>query len=131
MSVLRSGVKKLVAQAERLDKRLVAFGICAFQVIEEITAVVDHAKKAVTRAKILFMGFEVLRQFFDALGQHGDLHVAGTGVALVALCWFADCGFVELAHGSFGFGLVARRSTGTRTKPKMQWPAFRETHNGE
>ena len=65
-----------MAQAECLNERLVAFGLCAFEVIEEITAVIHHAEEAVTRAEILLVDFEVLRQFFNTLGQRGDLHFA-------------------------------------------------------
>ena len=85
------------AQAEVGDHLAVGFLVGALEVVQKLAAVVDHADEAVTGGVVLLVGLQVLGELLDALGERGDLHFAGAGVALVTAELLADGVFVD--HG--------------------------------
>ena len=56
-----------------MNDRLVALGIVFFEVVEQATSLADQHEKTATRAVILQVRFEVLRQLTNAFAQQSDL----------------------------------------------------------
>ena len=76
-------MRDLAADVEVLDELLVAGLVLAPQVIEESTAPVDHADQPVTRAEILLMVLQVLRQCLWLMSLTGPCSAL---LFLVLLC---------------------------------------------
>jgi hypothetical protein len=79
----KSAAWNLVAQLQLLGDRLIAAHIRVVKVIQQTAALADHDQQPAARAVVFFAGLQVFGQMVDPLGQQGNLHVGGTGVALV------------------------------------------------
>src|SRR3954452_10324219 len=80
---VRAGPETSAAKAEALDEAAVAVDVHLLQVAEEAAALADEEKQATTAVVVVLVGLEVLGQVLDALREHRDLDLRGTGVALV------------------------------------------------
>jgi hypothetical protein len=56
---LRSLIDQLPAKSETRHYLVVAFNVCAFQIIEQTPALRDHLEQAAPRVIVLLVGFEV------------------------------------------------------------------------
>src|SRR3954462_10129023 len=71
------------AQAEPLDQRAVTRDVGALQVLQQPAALTDEDQQTPTAVVVVLVGLEVLGEVLDALREHRDLDLRGTGVALV------------------------------------------------
>src|SRR5690606_38249492 len=74
---------KSPAQAEPLDEAAVAVDVHLLQVAEESATLADEEQEPPAGVVVVLVGLEVLGEVLDALRQHRDLDLGGTGVALV------------------------------------------------
>src|ERR671920_48404 len=79
----RSPVRGSAAQAQTLDQRAVALDVLGPQVVQQASALADEEQQATTAVVVVLVLLQVLGEVLDALGQHRDLHLGRTGVALV------------------------------------------------
>src|SRR3954471_6281467 len=93
----RRARKRLTANAELIDQRLVAPLIGALEVIEQLAALRDHLEKAAPRVVVFHVSLEVLGQRVDPLREDRDLHLGRPGVARLGGIRLDDFG---LAAGS-------------------------------
>src|SRR5580698_10052752 len=66
--------KRLLADAEFRNDRLIPLGIVFLQVVEQATPLADQHEKAAARAVVFLVRLEVLRQLANALAQQRDLY---------------------------------------------------------
>ncbi len=92
----RGGV--LFAKVEFFDERIVAAGIGALQVAEQLAALIDHPEESATRTVIFFELLQVTGQLSDALCEQGNLDVGGAGVFVVQTVFFCNSGFFQTFH---------------------------------
>lgn len=113
------GLGGLFTQAEGFDEFLVAGGIDFFEVVEEAAAVGDEFHQAAAAVHILLVGFEVLGEVGDTLGQDGDLDFGRAGVFFGAGVGFDQFG---LAFGGDGHGgcFLSRPLVITRFRPGVR-----------
>lgn len=74
---------QLLAQAKLGAYLAVALDVGLFKVVLKAAAAADHLEQATAGMVVVLVLLEVLVQVVDALGQQSDLHLGGTGVALV------------------------------------------------
>ncbi len=67
--------KRLLADAEFGNDRLVALGIVFLQVVEQATPLADQHEKAAARAVVFLVRLEVLRQLANAFTEQRDLAI--------------------------------------------------------
>src|SRR5262249_42497334 len=72
---------KSSADAEFLDQILVARFVGATQIVEELAALPDHLEQPTTGVIVLDVGFEMLGEIVDALGQDRHLHFRRSGIS--------------------------------------------------
>ena len=65
----------LFPQVKFLQKRMIAFGFRAVEIIQKTAAATDHGKKAATRGKILYGVLEMGGKVIDPFGEKGDLYI--------------------------------------------------------
>src|SRR5689334_4906249 len=70
------------ADAETADQAAVALDVGPLQVLEETATATDQGQKTATRVVVVLVELQVLGQVGDALGEHRDLDLGRTGVAL-------------------------------------------------
>ena len=70
-------------KVQRLEETPVGRFIVTLEVFEQFTTLADHLQQAVSGMKIFLVRSKMRRQVIDALGQQGDLHLRGPGVALM------------------------------------------------
>src|SRR3954452_23607104 len=75
--------KALSAQAEPLDDAAVAVDVDLLEVTEKATTLTDEQQQTAAAVVVVLVGLEVLREVLDALREHRDLDLGGTGVTLV------------------------------------------------
>ena len=75
----------LLAQAEFLDRGLVAIGRRAFEVLEQFAAAGDEEEQPAAGRVVFDVRLEMLGELVDALSQQRNLHVGAAGVFLVQL----------------------------------------------
>src|SRR3954454_24887955 len=80
----------LAAESETLDERAVARDVDVLEVAEQTTALTDHEEQTTTRVVVVLVLLQVLCEVFDALRQHRDLHLGGSGVTGVRRVLFDD-----------------------------------------
>src|SRR5216683_5911035 len=68
------------AQAEATDQRLVTALVLALQVIEQPPATTNQHQQAATAVKVLGVGFQMLGQGADPLGEQGNLDLRAAGI---------------------------------------------------
>src|SRR6185312_9579554 len=73
-----------VADAQRLDDRLIAALVGLLQVPKQRAALRDQHQQAAARVVVLLVGLEVLGEVRDALGEDRHLHFGGPGVRFAA-----------------------------------------------
>src|SRR5262245_21435321 len=73
--------EKSSADAELLDQILVARFVGTTQIIEQLTALADKLEQPTTRMVVLDVGFEMLSEIIDALGQDRHLHFRRPGIS--------------------------------------------------
>jgi hypothetical protein len=88
--------KRLLADAEFRDDRLVALGIVFLKVVEQATALADQHEKATARTVVFLVRLEVLRQLANALAQQRDLDFRAAGIAWMRAV-LVDEGFLVLS----------------------------------
>ena len=74
---------RLTAQPQALDQRLVSFGFCSPNVLEEPPTPAHEYEQPSSGVMVLAVQLEVLGETVDALREQRDLHVRGTGVRRV------------------------------------------------
>src|ERR1700722_8174115 len=94
------------ADAETLDKRLVAPFIFVLDVVQQGAPLRDHLQQAATRVVILDMALEMAGEVRDPLSQDRHLHLWRTGVA----------GLQRIVPDERGFAL-----RGYRHRVSFQW----------
>lgn len=62
---------------------MIFIDITTFKIIEKFSSARDHFEQAPAGVIVLFVNFEMLRQFVDTLRQKRDLHLRRTGIAIV------------------------------------------------
>src|SRR5690606_4776030 len=72
--------RRLAAQAEFADQRLVALVVLALEVIQQPATLVDQLEQATAGMVVLLVLGEVLGQVIDAGRPQGTLHCRGTGI---------------------------------------------------
>src|SRR5580704_1168308 len=73
------------AQPQAFDHLRVLVGCAALQIIEELSALIDHLEQTAARGVIGFVRGEMLAQAVDALGQECNLNFGRSGVLGAAL----------------------------------------------
>src|SRR5919202_5365644 len=71
-----------LAKAELRDEGGVALAVGLAEIIQQGAALVDEHQEAAAGMVVLRVRLEMLGEVLDALGENGDLHLGGTGVAL-------------------------------------------------
>lgn len=74
---------KSAAQTQALDQRAVARDVNLGDVLEQAATTADQQQQTTTAVVVVLVGLEVLGQIDNALGQHRNLRLGGTGVGLV------------------------------------------------
>ena len=87
---------RLTTDAELLDEILILGNVLALEVVEEVAAVLDLAKKAVTGAVVLLVRLEVLGEGRDFLRENRDLDFGRARVRDMAREFVLDGGLVDL-----------------------------------
>lgn len=77
-------------QTKSLDEVLVSVKVLALKIIQEFPPLADHHEKAAAGMKILLMGFQVLRQAADPVGQDCYLHFRRSRIGAVDLVLLDD-----------------------------------------
>ena len=57
--------------------------VLLLQVVEHIPALTDHLQQAAAGVVVLLVDLQMLGQVGDTAGEDGNLHLRGTGIALV------------------------------------------------
>ena len=96
----------LFAQVQFFDDGAVALDIGLLEVTQQVASVADHLQHATATVMVFVVGLEVLGQGVDAIRQNGDLHLGGTGVALMGLELLDNGLLFFLLHGLFTFLLL-------------------------
>src|SRR5690606_21965798 len=116
-----SFARSLAAKAELLDQRAVAVLVLLLDVVEKRTALRHELQETTTGMVVLRVGLEVLGQIVDPLGQNGDLHLGGAGIACLLGEFFHQRGLALSRNRhrlSFQLGLrvdLAREIEGSRS----------------
>ena len=84
LEVRRLG-RRLAADTQLLDQRLVPLRAAAFQVIQKATPPGDHEQEATTRVMVFLVDLEMFRQLHDPVAEERHLHFWRPGVTLVRL----------------------------------------------
>src|SRR6478672_10351028 len=87
---LNAGDDALSAKAETLDQRPVTVDVDVLEVAEQTTALTDEQEEPTTRVMVVLVLLQVLGQVLDALRQHRNLHLGGSGVTGVRRVLFDD-----------------------------------------
>lgn len=77
-------------QTQSLDKILVSVKVLALEVVQELPPLADHHEKTATGMKILLVGFQVLRQATDSVGQDRNLNFRRSRIRAVDLVFLDD-----------------------------------------
>src|SRR4051794_1424446 len=78
------------AQAETLDQRPVAGDVLLLHVVEQSAAAADQQQQATPAVVVVLVHLQVLGEVGDPLGQHRDLNLGRTGVAVLRLVLVND-----------------------------------------
>ncbi len=73
----------LAAEAQGLEKCLVARVIGALKVIKKLTTTCDEAQKTTAGREVLLVCLHMIGQQENPLGQFGNLYIRATGVLIV------------------------------------------------
>src|ERR1035438_9548660 len=92
----RFRAKRLLADTEFGNDRLVALGIVFLQVVEQATALADQHEQAAARAVVFLVRLEVLRQLANAFTEQRDLDFGTAGIAWMRAV-LVDEGFFVLS----------------------------------
>ena len=109
---------QLLAQAKLGAYLAVALDIGLFKVVLKAAAAADHLEQTTAGMVVVLVLLEVLVQVVDALSQQSDLHLGGTGVALVGLVGVDNDGLLVFRdHNNFDpFLIFASRAAKYRLK---------------
>ena len=69
----RAAPKKLLADAELGDDVAITLDVLLLEVVEETTTTTNEHQKTTTAVVVILVGFEVLGQDVDALGEERNL----------------------------------------------------------
>src|SRR4026208_1556920 len=81
--VAGAGPPALFAQFQLLRDGQITIGVGSVQIIQQTTPLPNHHQQTATRAMVLVVLLQVLRERIDSLGQQSDLSIGGAGVLLV------------------------------------------------
>ena len=84
-------LSQLLAQVQLGDQRTVALDVGLLEVLQQTTTLADHQQQTTVGVVVLLVVLQVLVQVVDAVGQQRDLHLGGTGVALMLSEWYVHC----------------------------------------
>ena len=82
--------KRLLADTEFRNDRLIPLGIVFLQIVEQATPLADQHEQAAARAVVLLVRFEVVRQLANAFTDDGDLNLGTPRVSRVRLILVND-----------------------------------------
>lgn len=109
-SPLFNGKTGLTAEAEGLDRLLVAINCCQLEIIEQLAAAGDKLQETTAGVVILGIILKVAGDVIDTLRQDGDLDIGAAGVFVVQ--FETGGGGCDFAHGGLiweNAGLLVRR----------------------
>ena len=112
-SPLFNGKTGLTAEAEGLDRLLVAINCRQFEIIEQLAAAGDKLQETTAGAVILGIILKVAGDVIDALRQDGDLDIGTAGVFVVQFetggggCDFAHGGLIRENAGQLVWRMVS------------------------
>ncbi len=73
----------LLTNSELADDVAISIGVALLEVIEQTSPLAHEHEQTATRTVILFVCFEMLRQFADPLTQDGDLNLGASRIRIV------------------------------------------------
>jgi hypothetical protein len=106
---------RLFAQVQLIDQFFVTIGFRLAQVIKQTPTMRDHLKQAASRRVIFPVGFEVLSQMLDPVGEKCDLHIRAAGIVFMQLKLLKIRRLVALCHNE-GANLDEDRILATHTE---------------
>src|SRR5690349_24508274 len=83
----------LATQTQASDQSAVTAHVLAFQVVQQLTTLVNHADQTTTGVVVFTVGLEVTLQFVDVGGQQCNLHFWRTSVTNSLLIVSYDLSF--------------------------------------
>ena len=90
---------RLLADVQLGDQRTIANDVHLLEVVQQTAALTDHDQQTTAGVVVVLVVLQmVLVEVVDALGQQRDLHLGGTGVALVAAKLLDDLRLSCLVH---------------------------------
>ena len=105
----------LLTKTELCNDSTIPFNIVLLQISKKVSSVTNHLKKSASGMMILFVNLKMLVKVIDSLGKNSDLHLGGTGVALVGGIFSHNCLFFSLCHVFFtSFNII--QSSQSRVK---------------
>jgi hypothetical protein len=73
-------VVRLFTKIQFFDDGAIAIDVCAFQIIEQRTALSYHGDQGTLGTEIFLVGFQMLCQVVDTVRKEGNLSFGGTGI---------------------------------------------------
>lgn len=102
----------LFPQVKFLQKRVIAFGFGAVEIIQKTAATTDHGKKTPAGGEILHGVLQVGREMVDPFREEGDLHVGRTCILFVETVTGNDltfrCGGHEIRRKTYANGFPSQ-----------------------
>ena len=77
-------IKILLTNAKFFDSSSVSFDVLGLEVVEEVSSLTYHLKKASSGVMILLVYLEVLGKVVDSLSEDSDLYLGRTSIGLVS-----------------------------------------------
>src|SRR5579872_6743841 len=96
VGILTPRAKRLLADAEFGNDRLIPLGIVFLQVVEQATPLADQHEQAAARAVVFLVRLEVLRQLANAFTEQRNLNFRTAGIAGMRAV-LVDEGFLVLS----------------------------------
>ena len=97
----------LLTDAQLGNDGAVALNVDLGQVVEKVSPLANHLQQAAAGMMVFLVLAQVLGQVVDTLGQHGNLHLRRTGVALMAGILLDNLGLFSLCHGNSTFSAAS------------------------
>jgi hypothetical protein len=88
----------LFAETQTIEERGITLHIVFFQVIQKTAPVPDQLEQSTAGRMVLGMGFKMLGQVLDPLGNEGNLNFWGTGVRILLFKILNQLGLLFLRH---------------------------------
>lgn len=82
----------LLSETELLNNGTVAIDVLLLKIVQKITALTNHLKKAAARVVVVVVELQVLGEVSNSLGENGDLYLGRACVTLVCCVSLDDFG---------------------------------------